>query len=61
MEQAILKKKRAKQKKQNKTKQTSYDLSAPHGILTKVIVYAIVVTSEGSPLILNTALAVLTR
>ena len=57
---SYIKKKPAKQKK-NKTKQTSNDLSAPHGILTKVIVYAIVVTSEGSPLILNTTLAVLTR
>ena len=48
-------------KKTGKTKQKSSDLSEPHSILTKVIVYAIVVTSEGSPLILNTTLAVLTR
>ena len=50
-----------KKNRQNKTRQKSSDLSEPHGILTKVIVYAIVVTSEGFPLILNTTLAVLTR
>ena len=43
-----------KKNRQNKTRQKSSDLSEPHGILTKVIVYAIVVTSEGFPLILNT-------